>query len=97
MTYKDLIDRVSKERDITKKDAKEFIECIFDTLSDELADEKGVSIPGLGTFKTKTREERKAYSPHHETYILVPPKCVVDFTPSSTLKDNLKFVETGDE
>lgn len=97
MTYKDLIDRVSEERDITKKEAKEFIEGIFDTLSDELAEERGVSIPGLGTFKTKTREERKVYSPHHETYILVPPKRVVDFTPSSTLKDNLKFVETGDE
>jgi nucleoid DNA-binding protein len=97
MTYKDLIDRVSEERDITKKDAKEFIEGIFDALSDELADGKGVSIPGLGTFKTKTREERKVYSPHHETYILVPPKRIVDFTPSSTLKDNLKFVETGDE
>ena len=56
-----------------------------------------ITIPGLGTFKTKTREERKVYSPHHESYMMVPPKRVVDFTPSSNLKDNLKFVETGDE
>ena len=66
-------------------------------LGDELENDIGVSIPGLGTFKTKTREERKVYSPHHESYMMIPPKRVVDFTPSSSLKDNLKFVETGDE
>jgi len=97
MTYKDLIERVSESRDIPKTHARELIESIFGVLGDELEDGTGVSIPGLGTFKTKTREERKVYSPHHESYMMVPPKRVVDFTPSSNLKDNLKFVETGDE
>ena len=97
MTYKDLIDRVAESQEIPKTKAKDLIASIFDILGDELASEKGVSIPGLGTFKTKTREERRVYSPHHETYILVPPKRVVDFTPSSNLKENLKFEEAGDE
>ena len=97
MTYKDLIDRVSVSRNITKKHAKELIDTVFDVLSSELEDEKGVSIPGLGTFKTKTKEEREVYSPHHETKILVPPKRVVDFTPSTNLKENLKFVEPDNE
>lgn len=97
MTYKELTDRVAESLDITKTQAKEYIDNIFDVLGDELADGNGVSIPGLGTFTTKTKEERKVYSPHHETYIMVPPKRVVDFTPSSNLKDNLKFVGTGDE
>lgn len=97
MTYKELIDRVAEIRDIPKNKARELINGVFDVLGDELANEKGVSIPGLGTFKTKTKEERKVYSPHHETYIMVPPKRVVDFKPASNLKDNLKFVESGDE
>jgi len=97
MTYKELIDRVAENRDIPKTQAREMVETIFDVLGDVLTNEKGVSIPGLGTFKTKTKEERKVYSPHHETFIMVPPKRVADFTPSSNLKDNLKFVEAGDE
>lgn len=97
MTYKELIHRVSESRDISKSQARIMVEDLFEALGKELEDGKGVSIPGLGTFLTKTREERKVYSPHHETYILVPPKRVVDFTPSKNLKENLKFVETGDE
>lgn len=97
MTYKELTDQVADSLDITKAQAKEYTDSIFDVLGDELADGNGVSIPGLGTFKTKTMEERKVYSPHHETYLMVPPKRVVEFAPSSNLKDNLKFVGTGDE
>lgn len=73
------------------------VDGLFEALESELAEGTGVSIPGLGTFRTKTKEERKVYSPHHETYIMVPPKRVVDFTPSANLKENLKFAETGDE
>ncbi|WP_340104977.1 HU family DNA-binding protein [Rhodohalobacter sp. 8-1] len=97
MTYNELIDRVSESRDIPKSQAKEIIDSLFETLGQELERGSGVSIPGLGTFRTKTKEERKVYSPHHETYIMVPPKRVVDFTPSANLKENLKFVEAGNE
>jgi nucleoid DNA-binding protein len=97
MTYNQLISKVSVARDISKSRAKELIDELFLTLEKELEEGKGVSIPGLGTFRTKIREERRVFSPHHETYIMVPPKRVVDFTPSSGLKDNLKFAESDDE
>lgn len=97
MTYKELIDRVSENRDIPKSQAREMIDSLFETIGEVLEDGSGVSIPELGTFRTKTKEERKVYSPHHETFIMVPPKRVVDFSPSASLKENLKFVETGDE
>lgn len=97
MTYKQLINQVAESRDIPKSQARELVDRLFETLDDELSNGRGVTIPGLGTFKTKTREERKQYSPHHDSYIMVPPKRVVDFTPSTNLKENLKFVETGDE
>ena len=97
MTYKQLIKLVADDRDIPNSQAKELIEGLFRTLEEEMEHGKGVSIPGLGTFLTKTREERRVYSPHHGTYIMVPPKRVVDFTPSANVKDNLKFVESDDE
>lgn len=97
MTYRQLIDKLADVRDIPKSQARELLEGLFDTLHEELGNGKGVSIPDLGTFKTKTRESRKVFSPHHETFIMVPPKRVVDFSPSVNLKENLKFVEVGNE
>lgn len=97
MTYKQLIEKLADVRDIPKSQARGLLEGLFDTLHEELGNGKGVSIPDLGTFKTKTRESRKVYSPHHETFIMAPPKRVVDFSPSTNLKENLKFAETGDE
>lgn len=97
MTYGQLIERIADEREISKTRAKMMLEGLFDTLAKSLSEGKGVSIPEIGTFKTKTRESRIIYSPHHNKKMIAPPKRVVDFTPSSRLKENLKFVEPGDE
>ena len=74
MTYKQLIHLVAENRDIPKSMARDLVDGLFETLDEELSNGRGVTIPGLGTFKTKIREERKQYSPHHDTYIMVPPK-----------------------
>ncbi|CAN5202554.1 hypothetical protein BH23BAC3_BH23BAC3_16240 [soil metagenome] len=97
MTYQELIDKIAESRNIPKTEAREVLEGIFDTLTDELRNGVGVSIPKFGTFKTRKRDSRKVYSPHHKKYMIVPPKRVVDFTPSSSLKDNLKYQEPDDE
>lgn len=97
MTYQELIDTLADSRDIPKTEAKEMVEGIFGTLKEELGRGRGVSVPGLGTFKTKTRESRKIYSPHHKKEMMIPPKRVVDFSPSVNLKEKLKFTEPGNE
>lgn len=97
MTYQELIDKLAESRDISKREAKEMAEGIFDTLKFELGKGVGVSIPQLGTFTVATKESRKVYSPHHKKYMIVPPKRVVDFTPSAGLKDKLKFLELNNE
>lgn len=97
MTYHELIAQVAESRDIPKTEAKNVMDGIFNTLKEELGKGVGVSIPELGTFKTKKRDSRRVYSPHHKKYMIIPPKQVVDFTPSVNLKDNLKFKEPEDE
>jgi len=97
MTYKELISRISESQDISKSHAKEVVDGIFEVLSSELGKGRGVSIPDLGTFSTKTKPERKVYSPHHEEHMLVPPRRVVEFSPASNMKERLKFLEPEDE
>lgn len=97
MNYKDLIDQFAESTGLPKTQAKEFVEDSVSVLSKNLSEGKGVSIPDLGTFSTKVKEVKKVYNPHHESYIMVPPKRVVEFSPSVHLKDELKFEGTGNE
>ncbi len=97
MKYRELIDQLAKTSGKSKVQTKELLEVTTSVLSDHLSREKGVSIPDLGTFSTKVKDVQKAYSPHHKKYILVPPKRVVEFKPSSVLKDKLKYTGRDDE
>ena len=97
MNYSDLIDQLAEATNSPKSQTKELIETAVSVLSDELGKGNGFSIPQLGTFTTKVNEVKKIYNPHYKKYMLVPPKRVVEFSPASGLKDNLKFVETDDE
>ena len=97
MNYSDLIDRLAEATGKPKTQTKELVETTVSVLTSELGNGNGFSIPELGTFSTKVNDVKKVYSPHYKSYILVPPKRVVDFSPASGLKENLKFVETEDE
>ena len=97
MTYRELIDQLAASSGKSKAQTKELLEDAISVLSDELSRGNGFSIPDLGTFGCKVKEVQKVYNPHYKKYILVPPKRVVEFTPSSVLKDELKFVGKEDE
>ncbi|MEX0660994.1 MAG: HU family DNA-binding protein [Balneolaceae bacterium] len=97
MKYSELIDQLADAVDLPKNKTKSLLEETTSILSDELSSGKGVSIPNLGTLTVKVNDIKKVYSPHHKKYMMVPPKRVVEFSPSTNLKDKLKFVRSEDE
>lgn len=97
MNYQDFIDRLSEKSGLPKSRTKEILEDAISVLESQLGEGKGVSIPDLGTFSTKVKESQKVYNPHHEAYMMVPPKRVVEFSPSSGLKEKLKNRGGDDE
>lgn len=97
MKYSELIDQLAEAIDMPKNKTKSLLEETTSILTDELSSGKGVSIPKLGTLSVKVNDIKKVYSPHHKKYMMVPPKRVVEFSPSINLKDNLKFVRPEDE
>lgn len=97
MNYQELIDKIAESRNIMDTDAKKNVEGIFDTHKDEPGNDIGVSIPEFGTYTTMEKDSSIVYSPHHKKYMIIPPQWVVDFTPSFSLKNNLKLQEPGDE
>lgn len=97
MKKKELIDKLSEETGLTKSSADEMLNITTEVITETLSDGKGMTIPDLGTFSTKTNEVRKIYNPHHEAYMMVPPKRVVEFSPATGLKEKLKFVDGDNE
>ena len=97
MNYSELIEQLSEKTGHSKAKTKEMLNDAISVLSDQLSDGTGISIPDLGTFHTKLNEEKKIYNPHYESYMIVPPKRVVDFSPASGLKEEVKFLRSEDE
>ncbi|NBC05475.1 MAG: HU family DNA-binding protein [Bacteroidetes bacterium] len=97
MNYSELIERLSDQTGNSKKETKELLSDAISVLSDQLSNGSGVSIPDLGTFQTKVNEEKKVYNPHYDAYMIVPPKRVVNFSPASGLKEEVKFLSTEED
>ncbi|MDR9364810.1 MAG: HU family DNA-binding protein [Balneolaceae bacterium] len=97
MNYSELIEQLSDQTGNSKKETKELLNDAISVLSDQLSNGSGVSIPDLGTFHTKVNEEKKVYNPHYDAYMIVPPKRVVDFSPASGLKEEVKFLSTDED
>lgn len=97
MNYSELIVQLAEQTGHSKAKAKEILNDTITVMADQLSEGTGVSIPDLGTFHTKVTEEKKVYNPHYESYMIVPPKRVVDFTPATGLKEEVKFLRPENE
>lgn len=59
-------------------------------MTELLEDENQIAIQGFGTFEVKKKLERVVVNPTTRQRMLVPPKLVVGFKPSTTLKDRIQ-------
>ncbi|MDD8048514.1 MAG: HU family DNA-binding protein [Thomasclavelia sp.] len=87
MNKKELIDQVSKEHDLTKKEAENLIDTVFNTITDSFVSGEKVLISGFGTFKINDRKARKGISPQTQKEMVIPASKTVTFKPSNRLKD----------
>ncbi len=90
MNKKELVEEVKKSLGWTKKDSKEVVETVVNTIVESLSNEDNVKLSGLGKFEVKTRSPRKARNPQTGEEIDVPAKNVVKFKASKNLKELIK-------
>jgi integration host factor subunit beta len=87
MTKADLVEQVAKEAEMTKKDAEQLVEIIFDSITDSLNKGEKIELRGFGSFRLRKREPRKGRNPKTGDKVDVPPKKVPYFKPGKELKD----------
>lgn len=85
----ELASRVAATLMITKAEATNAVNGVFDKLADALASGEKVQIPGLGTFIVKATAARKARNPITGAAVDVPAGKKVAFKPAADLKARL--------
>ncbi len=90
MNHSEVVKRLAERLKLSQREIKNLLDNCTKVFKRTLDEDTDFSIPELGTFKTQLREKRKSYNPHYEKYTMLPPKRVVNFSPSSVIKDKVK-------
>ncbi len=89
MNKKDLIDIVSEDTGLTKKEAQTFIENSISVMTDALVKGKKVQITGFGTFSVLKRKAKKGINPQTKSKITISARKVPKFKAGKLLQDSL--------
>jgi len=82
-------DLINKVADIvgTQKQAKEAVDCVFQAITEALANDDPVQIAGFGNFKVGERKSRTGRNPQTGAAIEIPARKVPKFSAGKALKD----------
>jgi nucleoid DNA-binding protein len=86
MTKQDLADKVAGVG-LTKKQAAEVVNTVFDSIKGALAKGEKVSLVGFGTFSVKKRAAREGRNPRTGATLKIAAKKVPVFKAGKGLKD----------
>lgn len=92
MNKKDIINFVTEETGLKRKDSKVAIEATVKAIHMALVKGLKVQMTGLGTFDLNHRQARTGRNPSTGEKVKIKAKTVVKFRPSKALKDLVKDV-----
>lgn len=72
------------------KDTSELISSLLSDMTQQLEEGNVITVQGFGTFEVKKKAERISVNPTTKQRMLVPPKLVLNYKPSTLLKDKFK-------
>lgn len=87
MNADEFLNLLSEKTNCDVKETARMVSCMTEMIIGGLQDGKSVSLHGLGTFEIRKRLERVVVNPSTGKRTLFPPKLVVGFRPSVSLKE----------
>lgn len=90
MNNKDFTSELSRRLGYTVKDTSILICSLLEEINTQLSEGNVISAQGFGTFEVKKKLERITVNPVSKIRMLVPPKLVLTFKPSSSLKEKFR-------
>lgn len=90
MDHKTFFNKVVKASNLDIETCISFQNALSQLIEDSLASGETVAIPSFGNFESRKRNERIMAHPSEKgKRLLIPPKVVVSFKPSTILKNKI--------
>ena len=86
----ELVDRVAKKTQLTKKDVSAAVDALFETIQEALQAGEKVQVIGFGNFEVRERAARKGRNPQTGKEIKIKASKVPAFKAGKALKDAVK-------
>lgn len=87
MNKQDLVRSAIERLELSRKDAVELVDGLFEDIQAAVVSGEAVKIPGFGQFKVRDRAARMARNPATGEQVKVPAKRVFKFLPAKALKE----------
>jgi len=89
MNKTELIEKVAKEANVSKKEAGAVVAATFDVIGNTLKKGEKVQLIGFGTFETRKRAARNGRNPQTGKSIKIKASVSPAFKPGKALKDKV--------
>lgn len=89
MVRSELIDAIQLKTGVTKEEAEQVLDIMFDGMSKELSTGGRVEIRGFGSFAIKKYKQYSGRNPQNGTPVMVAPKNGVVFKTGKELEDRI--------
>ena len=90
MNNKDFLNQLANKAYMSSAETKKMVEDFINMFADYADDGSVYSIQGFGNFEVKKKMERIVVNPSTKQRMMVPPKLVLNFKPSASVKDKFK-------
>jgi DNA-binding protein HU-beta len=90
LNTKEFTTALAESLNLSRKDAGELLHETTRVLRETLAEKKSLSLQRLGNLRIKTLKSRSAYLPALGQKALIPPRDIIQYHPSASLKNKLK-------
>jgi integration host factor subunit alpha len=89
MTKNDLVELIYERAGVSKKEAGEVVDEVFEIVKQCLRRGEKVKISGFGTFIVNQKRARRGRNPQTGAPIIIGSRCVLSFRASEVLKERL--------
>ncbi|RDV40137.1 integration host factor subunit alpha [Lujinxingia vulgaris] len=89
MTKADIVDTVYEKVGITKREASDYVDTIFEVMKETLEEGEEIKVSGFGKFEVREKGERVGRNPRTGIEIVIPERRVLRFKVSQVLKDSI--------
>ena len=94
MNKAELIQAISTETNLSKKDVDAVIKSFISTVTNTLANKDSVQLVGFGTFTTVDKPEREGHNPANGEKIKIAASTAVKFKVGTALKEKVNPPKT---